>query len=202
MALTNCYATLVQLKASLVITDSTDDTRLEAAITAASRMIDDYTSRFFYPDGTSTTPVILYFTPQSPDFVYVDDFTSLTEVATDTASDKTYATVWATTDYVIEPVNNPRQAKPYNQIIAFDRYQFLTDQIQSVRVTGIWGWSAVPSVVSQACLIQSSRLFSRAASPFGIAGSPDLGTVRLSARLDPDVQVLLSSVTKPDGVVF
>ncbi len=53
MAITNGYCTLAELKASLAITDSVDDTPLEAAVTAASRMIDDYTGRFFYADGTT-----------------------------------------------------------------------------------------------------------------------------------------------------
>jgi hypothetical protein len=52
VALTNAYCTLAELKASLAITDSVDDTPLEAAITATSRMIDDYTGRFFYRNGT------------------------------------------------------------------------------------------------------------------------------------------------------
>jgi hypothetical protein len=48
--------------------------------------------------------------------------------------------------------------------------------------------------------MQASRIFSRRQSPFGIAGSPDLGTVRLSARLDADVEALLRPFRKLDGV--
>ena len=53
MAITNGYSTLAELKAALTISDSTDDAALEAAINAVSRMIDDYTGRFFYKDGTT-----------------------------------------------------------------------------------------------------------------------------------------------------
>lgn len=203
MALTNCYCTLAQLKASIAIAsaDVADDTAIEAAITTASRMIDDYTNRFFYPDGDITTPVVRYFTAQDADLLYLDDFVSLTEVATDTASNRTYSTIWATTDFAFEPINNPRKSWPYTQLLTFNRYKFLVNQVQGVRVTGIWGWTAVPDVVRQACLIQASRLFFRASSPFGIAGDANLGTVRLSARLDPDVQVLLSSVALSEGTV-
>jgi len=53
----------------------------------------------------------------------------------------------------------------------------------------------VPAVVLQACLIQSARLFNRKHSPYGIAGSPELGSeMRLLNRLDPDVEALLSGV--------
>lgn len=202
MALTNCYTTLALLKTALAITGTAKDTALEAAITAASRAIDGFTGRFFYADGTQSVPVVRYFTPKSETLVFTDDFVSLTEVAIDNNLARTWSTVWATSDYMVEPVNNPRQVKPYDRIIAVGRYIFPPKYPQSVRITGIWGWSAVPDVVAQACLIQASRIFNRAGSPFGIAGSPELGTVRLSARLDPDVQVLLAPVMRVDGMVY
>lgn len=202
VALTNCYCTLAQLKASLAITDTTDDTQLEAAITAVSRNIDDLTGRFFYSDGTTNTAAVRYYTPNSPTRLFVDDFVSISEVAEDTAYARTYSTVWASTDYAYEPINNSRLSKPYTQLMAFKNYTFPVGQPQAIRVSGVFGWSAVPEVVRQACLIQSSRVFNRNASPFGIAGSPDLGTVRLSARLDPDVQVLLNGVMRQNSMVL
>jgi hypothetical protein len=51
-----------------------------------------------------------------------------------------------------------------------------------------------------ATLIQAARLFTRRQSPFGIAGSPDLGTVRLSAKLDADVETLLRPFKKNNGL--
>lgn len=200
VTITNGYATLAQLKAELAITVADHDDRLSNAINAASRSIDNHTNRYFYIDGTSTTPVVLYFTPTLRDSILVDDFTSISAIATDTNNDLTWSTVWASTDWVKEPINNPRQGKPFYEIIARGGYSFLIDQPQSLKVTGIWGWSAVPEVVRQACLIQASRLFNRAGSPFGIAGSAELGTVRLAPRLDVDVQVLLTDVTKQTGL--
>jgi hypothetical protein len=49
--------------------------------------------------------------------------------------------------------------------------------------------------------IQASRLFIRRQSPFGIAGTPELGTVRLSSRLDPDVEALIRPFRKMNGLV-
>jgi hypothetical protein len=202
VALTNCYITLAELKAALGIEDSVDDTALEAAITAASRMIDDYTERFFYKDGTTQSPVSRYFTPQDIAVLAIDDIHVITEVAIDAAFDQTYSTVFATSDYLVEPVNNPRKGWPYTRIIATGSYIYPYPLPQSVRVTGVWGWSSVPSEVSMATLLQSSRLFTRRQSPFGIAGAPDLGVVRLSARLDADVEVLLKSFRKRGGVAY
>lgn len=202
MALTNCYTTLAELKAALGIEDSVDDTALEAAITAASRMIDDYTERFFYKDGTVGSPVYRYYTPQDIALLMIDDITTISEVAIDAAFDQTYSTVFATSDYLVEPVNAPRKGWPYTRILATGSYIFPYPLPQSVRVKGVWGWSAVPSEISMATLIQASRLFARRQSPFGIAGAPDLGVVRLSARLDADVEVLCKSFRRKKGVAY
>jgi hypothetical protein len=200
VALTNAYCTLAELKASLAITDSVDDTPLEAAITATSRMIDDYTGRFFYRNGTTQSPVARYYTPLDPWTMNMDDSVSITEVATDDNFNQTWDTVWATSDYMLEPVNNPQRGWPVNRILAIGRYVWPYYLPQSCRITGIWGWASTPAEVNMATLIQAARLFTRRQSPFGIAGSPDLGTVRLSAKLDADVETLLRPFKKNNGL--
>jgi hypothetical protein len=200
VAITNGYCTLAELKASLNITDAVDDTALEAAITAASRMIDDYTERFFFVNGSANSPVTRYYTPLDSYTVNIDDVTNVTEVATDDNFDFTYGTVWATTDYMVEPINNPIKSWPYNRVIAIGRYIFPYQFPQSLRVKGVWGFTAVPAEVNMATLIQSSRIFGRRQSPFGIAGSPEMGTVRLYSRLDADVEVLLRPYRKNGGL--
>lgn len=200
MAITNGYCTLAEIKASLNITDSVDDTALESAVTAASRMIDDYTERFFYVNGSVGSPVTRYYTALDPYTINIDDITTVSEVATDDNFDRTFGTVWSTTDYMVEPINNPIKSWPYNRVLAIGSYIFPYQLPQSVRVKGVWGFSAVPAEVNMAALIQSSRLFGRRQSPFGIAGSPDLGTVRLYSRLDADVEVLLRPYRKNGGL--
>jgi hypothetical protein len=200
VAITNGYCTLAELKASLAIADNIDDTPLEAAITATSRMIDDYTGRFFYRNGTAQTPVSRYYTPLDPWTMNMDDNYTITQVATDDNFNQTWDTVWATSDYMLEPVNNPQRGWPVNRILAIGRYVWPYYLPQSCRITGIWGWEAVPAEVNMATLIQAARLFTRRQSPFGIAGSPDLGTVRLSAKLDADVETLLRPFKKNNGL--
>lgn len=200
MAITNGYCTLAELKASLNISDSVDDTALESAITAASRMVDDYTERFFYVNGSVGSPVTRYYTAVDPYTINIDDITTVSEVATDDNFDRTFGTVWSTTDYMVEPINNPIKSWPYNRVLAIGSYIFPYQLPQSVRIKGVWGFSAIPAEVNMATLIQSSRIFGRRQSPFGIAGSPDLGTVRLFSRLDADVEVLLRPFRKNGGL--
>jgi hypothetical protein len=123
--------------------------------------------------------------------LYTDDFVSISSVATDDNFNQTWDTVWDPSDWMIEPVNNPRRGWPYNRILAIGSYIFPANLPQSVKIIGVWGWSAVPAEVNSACVIQASRIFNRRQSPFGIAGSPDIGTVRLLSRLDADVEALL-----------
>ena len=196
MALTNAYCTLSDLKTSLGIDDIQDDTSLEAAIMAASRMVDDYTGRFFYKDGTTAAPVTRYYTAQDFFTTNIDDTYYISEIATDDNFDQTYSTVFATSDYMVEPVNNPRRGWPWTRLLAIGAYIFPYNLPQSVRVKAVWGWSAIPNEVQMATKIQASRLFVRRQSPFGIAGSPEIGTVRLGSRLDPDDEVLLRPFRK------
>jgi len=201
VALTNAYCTLSDLKTSLAIEDIQDDTALEAAILTASRMIDDYTGRFFYRDGTTAVPVTRYYTPNDWWICNVDDFISLNEIATDENFNKSYTTIWAAADYMIEPVNNPRRGWPYTRILAVDSYLFPRLYPQTVRIKAVWGWTAVPIEIAMATKIQASRLFVRRQSPFGVAGSPEMGTIRLSSRLDPDVEALVRPFRKLNGLV-
>jgi hypothetical protein len=200
VAITNGYATLAELKSSLTITDSDDDALLELAITSTSRMIDDFTGRFFYANGTVGSPVIRYYTPNDPWTLAVDDYVSISEIATDDNFNQTWSTVWAASDFLKEPVNNSLRGWPYTRLLATGRYVFPYYLPQACKVTGVWGWPAVPAEVNQACIIQSSRIFVRKQSPFGIAGTPELGTVRLSSRLDPDVQAFLRPINRNNGL--
>lgn len=200
MAITNGYTTLNDVKAALNLEDSMDNAALEVAIATASRQIDDYCGRFFYKDGTTEVPATRYYTPTDYWILPVDDFVSISEIATDDNFDRTYGVVWTTDDSMFEPVNNPSRGWPMSRILAVGAYVFPWNLPQSVRVKGVFGWSAVPYEVKTAAKIQASRLFLRNQSPFGIAGNTDLGTVRLAAKLDADVEALLRPLRKNNGL--
>ena len=200
MAITNGYTTLNDVKVALNLEDSIDNAAIELAIATASRMIDDYCGRFFYTDGTQGAPATRYYTPTDYYILPVDDFVSISEIATDDNFDRTYGSVWTADDSMFEPVNNPSRGWPMSRILAVGSYVFPWNLPQSVRVKGIFGWSTVPFEVKTAAKIQASRLFLRNQSPFGIAGNTDLGTVRLAAKLDADVEALLRPLRKNNGL--
>ena len=173
--------------------------KLEMAVEAASRQIDSYTERYFYNAGTATK----IFAPLDEFVCATEDFIALTQVQT-SEDGESWDTTWGTDDWQAEPLNGRAGGlvTSYTQIRAVEDYLFPYRQGEAtVRLTGTWGWSAVPVEISMACKIQAARLFIRRQSPFGIAGTPELGTVRLSAKLDPDVQALIAPFRKLTGLV-
>jgi hypothetical protein len=202
----NVYTTLADVRNSLQIEDSIDDAEIQAAIFAASRMIDEYCQRFFYQEGTLASPAVRYYTPVSPWYIETDDIVQITELACDPDFDQSYAQIWNTTtpplDVMYEPVNNPQKGWPYTRLLAIGSYVFPYFFPQTVRVTGIFGFPQVPYEVELACKLQAARLFIRKQSPFGIAGSVELGTVRLNSRLDPDVEMLLKTFRRNKGLAY
>lgn len=218
MAWQPSYVTPTELKAYLRITDTADDTQIQFAIDGASRSIDQECNRQFgvttavaryyewdgaYLEG-QTTPYAHCYAP----ILSIDDIQSTTslEVLVDTENDGTYATeITVSTDFDFWPWNAAANGKPWTHLVLRPTSSVLTQfpsYDRAVKITGLWGWTSVPEVVKQATLIQASRFFSRRNSPYGVAGSPDLGNeIRLLSRVDPDVAVLLGTVKRRFGAV-
>ena len=189
MAITNGYASRADVKAALRITDSVDDSLLEMAIESASRLIDGYTYRYFYNAGTATRD----FVASDSYLTIIDDLISLSELKTTDEIGSEYVT-WGSADYQLRPVNGKQDGLnvPYTSILSTDDLLFnILGEQALVRVTGVWGWTAVPIAIKQATVIQSSRIYKRLDSPLGVAGFGDLGAIRVGRALDPDVEQLV-----------
>jgi len=189
MAITNGYATLAEVKAALRLTDTVDDTLLEMAIESASRLVDGYSGRYFYNAGTATKN----FAAQDNYIVVTEDLQSVSSLQDTNQIGGSYTT-WETDEYQLEPLNGKADgiSMPYTQIRAVGGNFFnLNVGDALVRITGVWGWAAVPIAIKQATIIQASRIFKRLDSPLGVLSSPDLGFIRVGSRLDPDVAQLV-----------
>lgn len=187
MALTNAYTTLNTVKAALRITDNVDDTLIENAINTASRMIDGYCQREFYNAGTAAR----VFAASEELYVDIDDLagTAIT-LQTDSQATGDFDITWTPADYQLEPLNGKLagQAWAFTRIRAVLNYLFpVQNQVALVKVTGVWGWPAIPQAIEYATIMQSQRLFKRLDSPTGILGFGDMGAVRVTRQLDPDV---------------
>jgi hypothetical protein len=201
MAIVNGYCTLSQVKAALRITDTTDDALIENSVEAASRLIDGHAMRNFYSAGTATR----LFAATDALYVQIDDLagTAVT-IETSSLADGVFDITFAPTDYQLEPLNGTLDGIgwAFDRIRAVGDYTFpnltplLNDQQALVRVTGVWGWPAVPKAIETATMIQASRIFKRFDSPLGVAGFGDFGAVRVSRFLDPDVEQLVMPYRK------
>jgi len=194
MAITNGYATLAQIKSAVRITDAIDDSLLEMAVESASRMIDAECDRNFYSSGTATRD----YTPNDVYTVDTDDLTEIVSVKIDDAGEGTFPITLATTDYQTEPLNQrvSGNAFPIYRLRMIGDYLLpIWGRQATVRIQGVYGFTPVPIQVTQATIIQASRIYKRLDSPLGVAGFGDMGAIRVG-KVDPDVAMLIRPFKK------
>lgn len=199
------YCTASELKSNLRIPDAADDAELGLAITAASRAIDHATNRQF---GQVSPVQARRYTARwdrgwSRWVVDTDDISSATGllVALDDNDDQVFDK--SITDFQLAPVNEDEKSRPWTQIVVnADSLNVPTKAKDAVQVTALWGWAAVPATIKQAAITQAARFYYRREAPFGIAGSPTVGSeLRLLAQVDPDVAVMIRSYRRVWGAV-
>lgn len=188
------YLTVEEYKAYPRVDDDVDDDELASAITAASRAIDVHCNRQF---GQVAPEARVYKAWYNVDrcrwAVSIDDLQTTVGLVV-TVSGVTV------TDYTLEPRNAVADGKAWTSLVLGRNAEAQPSWADECEVAAIgpWGWSAFPGAVVQAAKLQTSRLAARRDSPFGVAGSPQTGSeLRLLARLDPDVKVVLGGLRRP-----
>lgn len=192
----NEYATLAELKAMRHVTDTSQDTALQAALTRASRAIDTKTGRRFYLDSSATArtynPHGRVLCTAGGRLLLVDDIGSTTGLVVERG---TTSSGWtAITTHETRPDNALTLGWPITGLLLASGDW--PSGSTRVRVTARWGWPSVPDEIVQACLLLANRFYLRKDSPEGIAGSAEWGAIRLS-RWDPDVEVLIAPFIVP-----
>lgn len=152
------YCTVDELTDRLCLTGHDRDSAFVNIVSAASRWVDDQTARRFY-----TVTETRYYTtgyPLAPTFgwawnferpsggmyvneqVRIDDFMSVSQVATDEDNDGVYEVVWLlNTDYWLAPRNATLDGQPYTSIkrtLPSGRFLFPT-WANAIAVTGACG---------------------------------------------------------------
>lgn len=204
------YVTVADLKTHLRIptADTADDATLALVATTASRAIEQETNRQFGQVDTATARVYTWegdLIDMRP-ALEVDDLVDVTglAVAIDQNYDGTYeVSLTDAVDYDLWPFNAAADGLAYTHLVLrptsrswFPRFA------RAVQVTGLFGWAAVPTAIVEATLLQAARLFTRRVAPFGIAGSPEVGSeLRLLAKVDPDVAVAVAPYRRHWGAV-
>lgn len=190
---TTAYATLAELKVRLEndADEPAQDDALDRVLLAASRTIDGLTSDIFYP---LTAATLTLDADDSGTLVLAPSLRSVTSIATDDNGTRTYATVWAPTDYDLEPANAVLYGQPYTalRLPPNGRYQFPRGR-RTVRIVGDWGWASVPTPVREACLVLAHRLVKRPDAALGVVAATTIDGAAIPLRAgDPDVAALLA----------
>lgn len=195
------YATVAELKARADASSGTTYSEAEnatflACLDSASRAIDGYCRRQF---GQSSSGTARYYTPTDGMRLRVHDLVSVSALATDDDGDLTYEQSWAATDYLLMPTDAASAAneiaRPYTEIVVSlatgsNKYTFPVGYQRSVKVTGVWGWPAVPSVVRDVCILEALRAFNQFQAPTGVIQNPAGGNT-LVPSLHPDSRLRL-----------
>lgn len=199
------YITTVELNAFVRVGDTVDDAQAAPAIAAACRAIDKHCSQRRSSPGRQfgivDTPEQRFYTPRWSRrrcrwVVEIDDLMTSAGLVVATAA----GTI---TEFDLAPRNAAQEGKPWTLLVIRPTNTVpILGEVDEFEPTGKWGWTDIPLAVKEAALLQTSRLVSRRDSPFGIAGSPQLGSeLRLLDKVDPDVAVSLEDYVRK-GVVF
>lgn len=190
------YITSAALKATLGITVTTWDADVAASISAASQAINDICQRRFYLDADATG--VRYYTPTDRCYLEIADLVALTTLQTDADGDGTFEQTWTlNTDFDLLPLNagqDSQNLRPWEAIEVRRRgaYVFPTNYTRSVKVTGQFGWPAVPSGIVDATTLLAERLFKmKREAPLGVLAFADVA-VRV-ARADSNLMTLLGA---------
>jgi hypothetical protein len=195
------YADLGDLKTALNIEsdDTTADALLGRALTSASRSIDLTTGRRFSREEAATPSVINYRNRTLCDEHGDGQRLLVADIGTAAVTVETGPRGGPWTDITdaveLEPTDALDQGEPVTSLL-YVGGRWPAGGGQRVRVTGRWGWPAVPEDITQATLLQAARLYRRKDSPEGVTGSAEWGVVRLSRR-DPDVWALIEHFMVP-----
>lgn len=190
------YATNVQLQTFLRVSDTVDNADFATWVTTASRMIDQHCKRQFGALASSATRT--YRRPPAWSsrlgmwLVAIDDVQDATGMLVN-------GVALASSGATLLPENAPADGRPYERLGFTDQQTSWSLPNATVTASAKWGWTAVPTQVLGATLLQASRLQSRRDSPYGVAGSPDVNgsaPMRLLARVDPDVAVSLRGLPR------
>ena len=195
MTITNGYLTQAEALAYVGQNLVQDTSLLDDVVTSSSRMIDRSCGREFFQVTEART-----FAPSDDiytlSFGSFNDLVSVTTLKTDPTGGGTYSTTIAATSYQLLPYNAPQADEPYTNLQLLGGVQWPVPTFNmrqnTVEITGVWGWPAVPLDVKQACRIIVAEISKMQESPLGVAGFGEFGVMRVSKTMPPRAMQLLA----------
>ena len=194
MTITNGYLTQAEAVAYVGQNLVQDTSLLDDVVEAVSRKIDSYCEREFF----QTTEARTFATDDiyTLSFGSYNDLVSITTLKTDPTGGGTYSTTIGATSYQLLPYNASQASEPYTSLQLLGGVQWPVPTFNmrqnTVEITGVWGWPAVPLDVKQACRIIVAEISKMQESPLGVAGFGEFGVMRVSKTMPPRAMQLLA----------
>lgn len=197
----NNYLELDALKETLSLgNESFADDDIELAIAAASRGVDKAARRRFYADEDADQ--VRYYSPTRPGLLIIDDLVTLTSLSIDPNGAQVFDQPWTQNlHFMLEPLNAPADGWPWTALRTprNGAYSFPCYYERSVKITGKFGWPAVPDPIKDAATLVATRLLKRAReAPFGVVSMGMDAAARI-ARTDPDICFLIDPYARGTG---
>ncbi len=180
----DAYATLDDLLERLDMPDESKYNMLADLLVDVSGQLDAECGRQFYriPQvGGSATRT--YDGDGGDTLIVPEGIVSLSTVEVADAQYGTYTTLGAN-DWVLRP-SYPAPGWPYSRLVLTGEgdYGTFTPGYGTVRLTGVFGWSAVPELVHLAVLEQAQRAYNESQTRAGGAvGLPEMGTYQMPTQ--------------------
>lgn len=225
LSATAAYADADDYKARFGQLDTANDDAINDDLTAVSRYLDKKLSRFFGQEGTTGSPVFRDYVPEYPltpgrplnwaesenpfrwggysRSIDIQDLVSLTSIYVDLNNDGVPERLLTTGEYELLPRNAPKgsEPEPYRAIHvpAWNRSFIGFQHNRLARVTGVWGWPAVPSAIKTAT-IEYTALW-RLESPRASTEITELGVSRATSRRAQEILDAIPAVYHRGRVV-
>ena len=204
MTITNGYCTLAEFKAwdivrggGTISTDTADDAVLEQLIEGVSRWFDTQTGRRFYKNATDE---VRYFSACESNQLHVGDMAAApTTVSVDYSGTRSYTDLLGT-DWEVGPENAALDGRPYTVLyIAPLSNAYFAGWRRGVKITGKFGFPAVPMDIKDACMatvknVKASRAGQSSAGRIDVTAS---GVVIRPEDVPSWVNKLLESYRNP-----
>ena len=175
---TNPYCALADVKTAMNVTTTTDDTWIGVLITEAQADIDQYLGYSFQQDvGTSRI-----YDGNDDDQLWIDDCQSFTQVletvfnpfigANGAFTLGSPLTLDITADCIAQP-NNAGSQTDTRSFYLLRRLTGLPFQFgrQNYKVTGTWGFTAIPVPITRACKLLTIHYYKRRDAAYGMKTS-------------------------------
>jgi hypothetical protein len=172
-----------------------DDAYYTLAATGAEEWINDYCQRSF--PVASASSARSYAPVDGSGVLFIHDCTTITSVVDNSV------TLTLDTDYQKEPLTVAADgtAVPYYRLRRLSSYWYnSTPGKATVVVTATWGWTAVPSRVTEAAYIIGKDILMQRNISNGVAGFDGFGAVRV--RTNPIAMQLLDGLRHPAAFGF